>query len=409
MYSDSSHPLDVLIVGLGIMGSASFYNLASKKISVLAIDQYLPPHIYGSSHGETRIIRKLYFEHPLYVPLIERAYHLWQDLESKTGSKLFLKTGGLYLGPEHGSLIKGIKSTASEHKFKINLLSNEEVSRSYPAFRAPKGMVGIYEEDAGILFPERCVEAFLTEGVKKGGNLQFGVKVQGFREVNLNGEKLVEVETTNGRWFTRKLVLSAGAYITELLSSLSLTVERKSIYWITPTATALPMFQPPCFPIFIIDDDRSQCSFSSSSHPSNDGSSLFPALYGFPDLGEGVKTAFHVDKRSHGEGRREKRMKDIRREVDKEEEKDFMERISIYLPQIEGGRRRKGVCLYTMTEDEHFIIDFFSENVVVCSACSGHGFKFGSVVGEIIRDLCLKGESKFDLQPFKLDRGKPKL
>lgn len=283
-------------------------------------------------------------------------------------------------------------------------------------------MVGIYEEDAGILFPERCVEAFLTEGVKKGGNLQFGVKVQGFRELNLNGEKIVEVETTSGRLFTKKLILSPGAYITELLPSLPLTVERKAIFWLTPNASVLPIFQPPFFPIFIIDDDRSFCSSFESSTPSSSpllllssltfeepSSSSFPSLYGFPDLGEGVKTAFHVDKRSQGGGRRERSIKDVRREVEEEEERDFMERISLYLPHILGGKKRKGVCLYTMTDDENFIIDFLSENVIVCSACSGHGFKFGSVVGEIIRDLCMKGKSSFDLQPFKLDRGKAKL
>ena len=270
-------------------------------------------------------------------------------------------------------------------------------------------MVGIFEEDAGILFPERCVEAFLTEGMKKGGKVQFGVRVKGFREILLDGEKLVEVNSTNGMYLTRKLVLSAGAYITDLLPSLSLTVERKAIFWITPPDSTRTIFQPPLFPIFIIDDDRNHCSSTSSFVSSSSPPSSFPALYGFPDLGGGVKTAFHVDKRKEGGGRRERKMKDIKREVEEEEEKDFMQRISFYLPQIEGGKKRNGSCLYTMTEDEHFLIDYLSQNVIVCSACSGHGFKFGSVVGEIIRDLCLKGKSSFDLEPFKLDRGKAKL
>src|SRR3954469_25258611 len=152
---------DVIIAGAGAMGGASAFHLARRGCKVLAIDRFHPPHTLGSTHGESRIIREAYFEHPLYVPLVQRAYELWDELSRLSGEKLLLQTGGLMMGPEAGVIVSGARRSAETHRLQHELLSAEEVQHRFPAIHLKRGMVAVCEPRAGVLFPERCVEAHI--------------------------------------------------------------------------------------------------------------------------------------------------------------------------------------------------------------------------------------------------------
>src|SRR2546423_2757907 len=164
---------DVIVAGLGAMGSAAAYHLASTGRNVLGLDRFQPPHAFGSSHGLTRIIREAYFEHPFYVPLVQRAYHLWADLEEKSGRKLLWQTGGIMLGPPEGTLVRGAKRSAQEHHLSHQIYSAAELKRQFPAFAPEEEMAAIWEPRAGILFPELAVQTHLELAAKNGAVLQF--------------------------------------------------------------------------------------------------------------------------------------------------------------------------------------------------------------------------------------------
>src|SRR5689334_7057822 len=152
---------DVIICGLGAMGSAAAYHLARAGHSVLGLDRYQPPHTFGSSHGLTRIIREAYFEHPLYVPLVQRAYELWQNLEKESGRKLLRQTGGLMIGPPEGVLINGARRSAQEHGLARRLLSTAELRKEFPAFAVKDNTVAVWEPRAGMVFPELAIQTHL--------------------------------------------------------------------------------------------------------------------------------------------------------------------------------------------------------------------------------------------------------
>src|SRR5690349_13977847 len=164
---------DVIVVGLGAMGSAAVYHLALRGKRVLGLDRFRPPHDQGSSHGRTRIIREAYFEHTLYVPLVRRAYELWAELERKSGQQLFLQTGGLMIGPPGGVLVTGAKRSAEDHKLQHEVLSAAELRRRFPVFEPTNDLVAVWEPRAGILFPERAIQTQLELAERLGAELEF--------------------------------------------------------------------------------------------------------------------------------------------------------------------------------------------------------------------------------------------
>jgi sarcosine oxidase len=366
---------DVIIAGLGAMGSAAAFHLARSDLRVLALDRFAPPHSLGSSHGQTRIIREAYFEHPVYVPMVQRAYVLWHELQQLAGEPLLLQTGGLMIGQENGVVFGGAKRSAELHHLPHEVLSVSEIHRRFPALRPDQSMSGIWEPRAGILFPERCIAAHLALAARHGADLRYDEPVLSWSPVGSG----VEVNTSKARYQAAQLVLSAGSWVQQLVPELNLpfTIERQVQFWFEPNASPA-LFHPEHCPIHLWEYDQRRF------------------FYGFPDLGDGVKVACH----HHGETTSPEA---IRREVSADEVEAMRAVVRRFLPTGDGPLRSAVVCMYTNTPDEHFWIDRHPNcpGVFIASPCSGHGFKFSSVIGEILRDLVIEGKSAFDLDLFR--------
>lgn len=351
------------------MGSAAAYHLARRGVRVLGLDRFHPPHAFGSSHGQTRIIREAYFEHPAYVPLVQRAYELWDELERAAGTQLFLKTGGLMIGARDGVVAGGARLSAQTHKLPFEELSAEEIHKRFPALRPAQGMVGVLEPRAGILFPEKCIATHLAQA--RGVQLNYGEQV--VRWTMRGGD--IEVITDKETYTAAKLVLSVGSWMTQLAPEVPLVVERQVLFWF---AAAQPeLFQPQRCPIHLWEHSPGKY------------------FYGFPDVGNGVKVA------GHHEGEITHPDK-IDRAVSAAEVEDMHRLVSRYLPAVTNRCLESVVCMYTNTPDGHFLIDRHPEHpqVLLVSPCSGHGFKFSAAVGEAVADLVLDGRSKLDLSFF---------
>lgn len=369
---------DVAVVGLGAMGSAAAFHLARRGQQVLGLDRYAPPHELGSSHGQTRIIREAYFEHPAYVPLVQRAYQLWEALQQQTGRALLLPTGGLTIGKPNGVQVSGALRSAEIHHLPHEVLSAAQVRQRFPALNPDPDMVAIWEPRAGILFPEACIESHLELARQHGAHVLTNQAVLGW-QAEANGVRLFGA----GREFrARHLLMCAGAWMTQLVPDLQLplSVERQVLFWFAPRADQAH-FAPARCPISLWEYEPGH------------------SCYAFPDLGEGVKIA------RHHQG--ELTVPDsVRREVDVGEVEAMRPLLQRYLPKADGACVRSAVCLYTNTPDFHFLIDVHPryQQVVIASPCSGHGFKFASAIGELLADLVLTGKTDFDVSLFKLKR-----
>ncbi len=369
---------DAIIAGLGAMGSAAAYHLAKRNLRVLGVDRYTPPHTLGSSHGESRIIREAYYEHPLYVPLVQRAYELWAELEQQTQQQLFLQTGGLMIGIENGTLVRGALLSATTHHLAHEVFGAQEIRRRYPAFHPTDEMLAVWEPRAGVLFPEKCIAAHLHRAQHFGATLHGEEVVLSWQK---EGDGLLII-TNKGRYRTNKLVLSAGAWLQTLTPELALPLQctRQPLFWFEPLAQA-DYFKPPNFPIYILEHEPNRY------------------FYGFPNLGAGCKAAIHHE----GEVTTAEH---VRREVADDEVTPLRRLLGRYLPHANGALRKAAVCMYTNTPDAHFMIDFHprDENVLIVSPCSGHGFKFSSAIGEVVAELLMAGKTDFVLAPFRVQR-----
>lgn len=369
---------DVAVVGLGAMGSATAYHLASRGARVLGLDRFAPPHMLGSTHGRTRIIREAYFEHPLYVPLIRRAYENWATLEREAGEKLLHFTGGLMIGPPDGELVAGARRSAEEHGIAHLMFDAQELRKRFPVFQPDDGMVALLEERAGLLLPERCIEACLRLAAERGAELHVDEPLRAWRVQ----EGRVTIETDRAEYGVRRAIFCAGAWLPELVPdvALPLRVERQMFHWYSPRSDAEAFLAERC-PIALWEFERGR---------------LFAT---FPDLGDGLKIGIHHE----GE---HATPDTVRRTITPAEDAEIRGLLDRYLPAASGELRESRVCLYTNTPDHHFLIDTHPAHreIVLASPCSGHGFKFASVVGEILTDMAMDRPSRFDLTPFRLVR-----
>jgi len=369
---------DVVIIGLGAMGSAAAYHLARRGQRVLGLDRFSPPHTMGSSHGQTRIIREAYFEHPSYVPIVKRAYVLWDELSLAANAPLILQTGGLMIGTPDSIVFSGAKTSADTHDLPHEILTASDVRQRFPALRPSDDMMAVLEPRAGILFPERCIAAHLSLAARHGANIHCEEPVVRWNAIE-NG---VEVVTTKGTYHAGQMILSAGSWARGLLPGLNapLTTERQTLFWFEPKSSPR-LFYPERLPIHLWEI------------AGGEGRRHF---YGFPDLGEGVKMAWH----HHGAN---VSPDFVSREVTPDEVETMRGLLRRHLPQADGRLRSTTVCLYTNTPDEHFWIDRHPAHpqVLIASPCSGHGFKFSAAIGEILSDLAIDGRSQFDLNLFK--------
>jgi sarcosine oxidase len=371
---------DVIVAGLGAMGSATAYHLALRGRRVLGLDRFAPGHANGSSHGDSRIIRESYFEHPLYVPVVQRAAELWRELERRARASLLRITGGLMLGPEDGEVVTGTLRSAAEHALPHERLAAAELHRRFPAFRAADDVVAVWDPRAGILDPEACTLAHLGVARQAGAELRFDEPATAWAA---DGEG-VRVTTPAGSYRAGQLVLAAGSWNAELLPDLALPleVERQVLFWLDPDESAAS-YDPERFPIYAYEFRRGQI------------------CYGFPRLDRGAKAAV-----MHG-GETADHPDRVRRTVRADEVEPLRAALRPVLPSLAAAPvLDSAVCLFTNTPDRHFVIDVHPAHpqVLVSSPCSGHGFKFASAIGELQADLLTEGRTRFDLSPFGIGR-----
>ncbi|MDE2732210.1 MAG: N-methyl-L-tryptophan oxidase [Bacteroidota bacterium] len=362
---------DVIVVGLGAAGSAALYHLARRNVRALGLDRYFPPHIHGSTHNESRIIRKAYFEGAEYGPLLDRAYELWAELEQTTGQQLTAFCGCLNIGPRDSDLVMKAESTAARHGLDLERLSPAELHARYPGYRIPEDCVAVLETAAGCIRPEPCVATQLRLARDLGAECRLGEPVRSW--TGDTGD--VVAVTDAGTYVAHSVILTAGAWIGEL-ASVPVQVERVTNTWFAP---ANPLYGPDLCPAFIYEDAEGVHS------------------YGCPDLGRGVKVGLHHV------GPLFDHPDEVCRKPMAEDETGARQVIRQLMPQADDTRLHSRVCLYTNTPDKHFLIDYLSgvnRQVVVGSACSGHGFKMSSSVGEALAALALHETPRVDVSPF---------
>ena len=371
--SDNSY--DVIVVGLGGMGSAAAYHLARRGVRVLGLEKFTPAHDRGSSHGGSRIIRQSYFEDPAYVPLLLRAYELWAELQQSTGREVYRLTGGVFVGPPDCLTVAGSQRAALQWSLPHEMLDAAELRRRFPTFTPSPGDVALYEAKAGFARPEMTVQAHLDLAAREGATLRFGEEVQ----VWADGPQGVTVTTATGSYTAGQLVICPGAWAPELLNELGIpiTIERQVLYWLDPAGGTAPFED---HPIFIHENAVGQ------------------QIYGFPAIdgpAGGVKAAFFRKGQVCTP-------ETIDRTVHPQEIDEMRERAIQLLPALTGPAVHTATCMYSNTPDEHFVItrpDRFT-NVTVACGFSGHGFKFVPVVGEVLADLATTGTTAHPIGLF---------
>jgi sarcosine oxidase len=368
---------DVAVIGLGVMGSAALASLAARGHRVVGIDRYPARHDRGSSHGSTRIIRLGYFEHPSYVPLLRAAYPLWRELEAKSGTSLLSITGILEIGAPHSEIVAGTLDAAHLHKLDHEVLDADEVMKRFPAFRLPADFIGVLQPDGGFVRAERTVEALQALARNAGAELRFNERVLG---ISPKGGG-VRVTTAHQTIEAGCAIVAAGPWLSSLAPGLpaAIRVTRQVLGWFEPREPAL--FEGD-FPVFLLQNQ--------------DG-----IFYGFPRDGDaGVKVA------KHGHADETVDPDHVARQVSAGDEGMIRAALRAHLPGADGRLVAAQTCLYTMAPDGDFIIDRLPEHpqIVIASPCSGHGFKFAPVIGEILADLATTGTTSHDISRFTLAR-----
>jgi len=370
-------PFDVIVLGLGAMGSAAAYALAQRGVRVLGLEQFDIAHDRGSSHGRSRVIRKAYFEDPRYVPLLHRAYDMWRELEQASGVELMRLNGCLNIGPADHACILGARHSVEQHGLAYEVLDAPEIHRRWPGLRPDDDDIGLYESEGGFLIPERAVKLHVDLARAAGAVIHTGEAVR--RWIASSGG--VSVQTDDGRYVGGQLMITAGAWLANVAAEfhLPLRVERQVQTWFEPKVE--DVFTAQHMPVFIhFLADR--------------------AYYGIPmTKNEGMKVARH-------HGGRITTADAINREVTEEDEVDVRSYLANHLPDANGKLLAAQVCMYTNTPDDHFIIDRHPNhaNVLIAGGFSGHGFKFSPVVGQALADLAIDGRTDLPIGLFSIHR-----
>jgi sarcosine oxidase len=377
MSSDNRY--DVIVVGVGAMGSSACHHLASRGVRVLGLEQFDIPHALGSSHGYSRMIRMAYYEHPDYVPLLRRAYELWRGLERASGQDLLFEVGGVYMGPPEGRVVLGAVSAARRHGLEHEVLCRADLNVRFPQFQLPDHFTGVWEPRAGFLIPERVIAAQAELALRGGADLRG-------REVLLNWDATpsgASVRTDKCAYRADRLVFCGGPWTSKLVKDLGveLVVTRQTLGWVWPRRPELFAFGT--FPVWGIEAADGSLSYGFPMMPDNPG--LKVARHG-----RGVVT--DPDR--------------VSRQPTPEDVAEVNHILSLNLPQGVGPLLSMRVCLYTNSPDGHFVIDAHPRhpNVILACGFSGHGFKFASVVGEVLADLALEGKTELPAQFLGLGR-----
>ncbi len=369
---------DVIVLGAGGIGSAALYQLARRGVRVLGIDRFSPPHDRGSSHGQTRVIRQAYFEHPDYVPLLVESYRGWRELEQFANRRLFNQVGLIQAGPADGVVVPGVLRAAATHGLAVEQMTAGGVRRRWPGLAIPDELSGVFEPAAGYLLVEDCVRAHLEAASAAGGKLLTETEVASW---TADGQE-VRVRTERGEMRADRLIITAGAWAGRLLADLKvpLLIRRKSLFWFTTDAPEYDVSRG--FPVFLFE---------------------LPVgiYYGFPKLDErGVKFA------EHSGGRLVENPLEVDRSIDPDEQHRLVDVLAMHLPGVSSNVTDHTVCLYTMSPDENFIVDRHPNHpsVVFAAGLSGHGFKFAPVLGKALAELALDGGTELPIKFLSLAR-----
>lgn len=369
---------DTIVIGVGGMGSAALWQLARRGQRVLGLERFDLGHAMGSSHGQNRIIRLAYFEHPDYVPLLRRAYAVWRETERLAGEQLLFVTGGLDAGPGDGRIVAGSRAACRAHDLPHEELSAAEIRRRFPGYRLPDDYAAIYQPDGGFVASERAILAHAALAIAAGATIRARERVLAIEPASGH----VTVVTDRGRYEAGRVIVSAGAWISDLVPALrsKAVPERQVLGWFQPREPRL--FAPDVFPVSNMETELGQ-------------------FYQFPVWSvPGLKIGRYHHRHETGHANA------LSREPDAADEELLREAIRAYFPDADGPVLRLTTCLFTNTPDEHFVIDAMPDHpeIVIASPCSGHGFKFASVIGEILADLATTGTSLMDISLFRIDR-----
>ena len=367
---------DVLVVGLGGMGSATAYHLSKQGQKVLGLEAFSHGHARGSSHGGSRIIREAYAEAVEYVPLVRRAYELWRELEEESSRDLLTVTGGLIAGLGDGDKILGALSSARKHNLRVEHLSAEEVSERYPGIRLTEDLAAIFDSRAGFLRPEECVDAHLDLAARLGADLHYDEPVRSWEAT----ESGVRIWTDDGTYEADRLVVTAGPWAGQILAQLNLPLAVERVVNVHFEPHKPELYRPEVCPVYTL-------TLPEASY------------YGVPVLpGQGVKIGSHSGTPTTPDN--------VKREVEPSEVEDYRRVLEKYLPSAAGAIKWSLTCLYTKTPDGNFIIDKHPEHDRVVFACgfSGHGFKFCCFVGEVLAQLSTEGQTRHPISFLSASR-----
>ena len=369
---------DVIVVGVGGMGSAACWHMAMRGLRVLGLERYDIPHAMGSSHGVTRIIRLPYYEDPSYVPLLRRAYENWRALEAATGQKVLHITGSLDAGPEHDPLFEGALHSARLHDLSHEVLTGAQINARFQGYRLPHDTRAVYQPEGGFVASERAILAHVQAAQAEGADIRAREQVLSWQA----GPSGVTVTTDRGTHHAGRIVLAAGAWMGSLVPDLATLAvpERQVLAWLQPLRPEL--FTPQRFPVFNLTVEEGR-------------------YYGFPVFEvPGFKFGRYHHREEQGTPEA------IRREPDAEDEALLRAFSTRYFPDGNGPTMALRDCMFTNTPDEHFVIDYHPEHpeVILASPCSGHGYKFCSVVGEILANLATDRPPGFDIGLLRMNR-----
>ena len=369
---------DVIVIGLGAMGSAAVAEIAARGHKVLGLEAFQPAHKLSSSHGDSRIIRLGYHEDPAYVPLLHRAYRNWARMERRLETDLLTKVGVLQIGRPDSKLIRGMLASCEEYGLAHEILDPAAMAERYPAYRLAGDEVGVFDPEGGYIRPEAAIWGNLKLATADGAHIHIGERVTGIER-----GQTIRVRSSQASYETRKVIVSTGAWIAELVPELrDLAVPIKQVVaWYQPALGFLA--QPERMPCFLSDE--------------GDGGNWF----GFPQIGtDGVKFGKHCHFREPIDP-------DQANPAVNEADTDILDAFAARrMPDVATTRIKSVTCRYTMLPGENFLIDLLpgDPNIVVCSACSGHGFKFATAIGDILADLALEGGTDLPIAPFSFAR-----
>ena len=387
---------DTIVIGLGAMGSAATYQLAKRGNKVLGIDQFSPPHTQGSSHGDTRITRQAIGEGAEYVPLVLRSYEIWDEIGKATGKKILNITGGLIMSSVEKSIHHGNnffnQTVASAEKYNIEhtLLNANQIRKRFPQFKLQGNERGYFEEKAGYLRPELCIETQLELAKKYGAELVLNEKVISFTPTD--SKEGIFIKTDKDEYEAGKVIIAAGSWISQLLGrklGQYFSVYRQVLYWFDVEDT-ISQFETPNFPVWIWEF----------------GNSEEDAMYGFPAI-DGLRGGVKLASEQYSAVTNPDT---VSREVTEQDIRNMYQKYVQYHFNGLSNRCVKSVaCLYTVTPDHKFVIDIHPDfpQVIIASPCSGHGFKHSAGIGEVLAQLATDGKSEIDISKFSFARLRP--